>query len=131
MKKLSDIYKELGIDFTCPIVIKDAKGNGTYCEDSEGRWGKCEYDTNGTQTYYEGSSGYWWRREWDSDCNQTYYENSDGYWTKCEWDANGNRTYFEDSTGYKDGIPRSQLASQSCAGKIVEVDGKKYKLTEL
>jgi len=64
MKKLSDIYKELGIGFTFPIEI-----------------------TN----------------------------------------ANGNETYFEDSAGYKKGKPRSQ----SCAGKVIEVDGKKYKLTEL
>lgn len=131
MKKLSDIYKELGIDFTCPIVIKDANGNETYYENGEGRRGKCEYDTNGTQTYYEGSTGYWWRREYDADGNQTYYENSEGYWIKHEHDSNGTQTYFEDSTGYKEGIPRSELASQSCAGKIVEVDGKKYKLTEL
>ena len=30
MKKLSDIYKEQGIDFTFPIEIKDAKGKVTY-----------------------------------------------------------------------------------------------------
>jgi len=85
MKKLSDIYKELGIDFTFPIEITNASGN------------------------------------------QTYYEDSEGDWYKREYDSNGNETYFEDSNGYKDGTPRSQ----SCAGKIVEVDGKKYKLTEL
>ena len=106
MKKLSDIYKELGIDFTFPIVIKDANGNPTYSEDSDGDWYKYEYDANG---------------------NRTHYERSDGFWYKCEYDSNGNETYFEDSNGYKDGTPRSQ----SCAGKIVEVDGKKYKLTEL
>ena len=84
MKKLSDIYKELGIDFTFPIEIKDANGN------------------------------------------ETYYEESD-YWCKREHDDKGKATYYEDSDGYKGGTPRSQ----SCAGKIVEVDGKKYKLTEL
>ena len=57
---------------------------------------------------------------------KTYSEYSTGYWVKYEYDSNGE-TYFEDSNGYKDGTPRSQ----SCAGKIVEVDGKKYKLTEL
>ena len=64
MKKLSDTYKELGIAFTFPIEIKD---------------------------------------------------------------ANGNQTYYENSNGKKVGTPRSQ----SCAGKVIEVDGKKYKLTEL
>lgn len=36
MKKLSEVYKELGIDFTFPIVIKDSNGNETYFEDSNG-----------------------------------------------------------------------------------------------
>jgi len=85
MKKLSDTYKELGVDFTFPIKIKDADGN------------------------------------------QTYYENSNGFWCRQEYDANGNETYCEDRDGPKRGTPRSQ----SCAGKVIEVDGKKYKLTEL
>ena len=36
MKKLSETYKELGIAFTFPIKIKDAKGKETYYEDSKG-----------------------------------------------------------------------------------------------
>ena len=106
MKKLSDIYKELGIDFTFPIEITNA---------------------NGDRTYYERSDGFWSKRECDASGNQTYFEDSKGYWWKYEYDSNGNETYFENNNGYKDGTPRSQ----SCAGKIVEVDGKKYKLTEL
>jgi hypothetical protein len=106
MKKLSEIYKELGIDFTFPIEIKDANGNYTYCEDSDGYWRKWEYDANGNETYGEHGSGYWW---------------------KYEYDDNGNETYYEESSGYKKGTPRRQ----SCAGKVIEVDGKKYKLMEL
>ena len=83
MKKLSEIYKELGIDFTFPIIITDANG-------------------------YE-----------------TYYESSNGYWRKWERDANGNETYFERSDGTKRGTPRS---AKTCEGKVVEVDGIKYKL---
>jgi len=106
MKKLSDTYKELGIDFTFPIKINDAKGDGTY---------------------YEGSTGYWYKHEYDSNGNETYYENSTGYWSRCEYDADGNVTYYKNVNGGKRGTPRSQ----SCAGKVIEVDGKKYKLTEL
>ena len=105
MKKLSDTFKELGIDFTFPIIIKDANGNITYCENSDGRWSKREYDGNG---------------------NQTYYESSNGFWSKHKYDANGKNTYYENSDGYKEGTPQSQ----SCAGKVIEVDGKKYKLME-
>ena len=86
MKKLSEIYKELGIAFTFPIEIEDANGN------------------------------------------QTYYELSDGYWSRSERDAIGNRTYFENSDGEKLGTPRS---AKTCEGKVIEVDGIKYKLTAL
>jgi len=106
MTKLSDTYKELGIDFIFPIVIRNANGN---------------------RTYYEDINGYWWKHKYDSKGNKTYSENSNGYWCKYEYDAKGNETYYEDSDGCKKGTPRSQ----SCAGKVIEVDGKKYKLMEL
>ena len=105
MKKLSEVYKKLGIAFTFPIKIKDEKGN---------------------QTYYEYSNGFWYRYEYDKDGNKTYYENSDGFWSRCEYDKDGNQTYYENSYGTKRGTKRS-----SCSGKVIEIDGKKYKLTEL
>ena len=127
MKKLSDTYKELGIDFTFPIEIKDANGNPTYYENSNGCWKKREYDSNGNLTYYEESTGYWSKRGYDTNGEEAYFKNSEGYWSRCEYDADGNVTYYENSNGEKRGTPRSQ----SCAGKVIEVDGKKYKLTEL
>ena len=105
MKKLSETYKELGIAFTFPIKIKDDNGKETYCETSDGFWYRREYDENGKQTYRENSDGFWWR---------------------CEYDEKDNETYSENSNGYKRGTKRS-----SCDGKVIEVDGKKYKLTEL
>ena len=86
MKKLSETYKKLGIAFSFPIEIKDANGNETYYEDSNGNWGKWEFDANGKQTYYE------------------------------------------DSNGVKKGTPHSV---KTCEGKVIEVDGIKYKLTAL
>jgi len=127
MKTLSELYKELGIDFTFPIEIKDANGNVTYREDSDGFWVKREYDANGNKTYYEDSDGDWERREYDANGNKTYSEDSNGDWERREYDANGNKTYYEDSDGYKKG----KTQSQSCAGKVIEVDGTKYKLMEL
>ena len=108
MKKitpLSDTYKKLGIAFTFPIKIKDE---------------------NGIRTYFENMSGFWSRGEYDEKGNQTYFENSNGFWARYEYDKDGNETYYEDSYGYKGGTKRS-----SCDGKVIEVDGKKYKLTEL
>ena len=62
----------------------------------------------------------------DGEGNETYFEDSNGYWARYEYDEKGNRTYYETSTGYKIGTKRS-----SCSGKVIEVDGKKYKLMEL
>jgi len=58
----------------------------------------------------------------------TYCESSKGYWEKNERDSNGKPTYYENSDGVKEGTPRS---SKTCEGKVVEVDGIKYKLTAL
>jgi len=107
MKKLSETYKELGIAFSFPIEIIDAKGNETYYEDSDGYCERREYDANGKLTYYEDSDDHWYRREYD---------------------ANGDESYFEDSKGVKRGTPKS---AKACEGKVVEVDGIKYKLTAL
>ena len=84
------------------------------------------FDANGNQTYYEDSDGYWRKREYDAKGNETYYEDSDGYWWKRIYDAKGNETYYENSKGRFKGQKQS-----SCDGKIVEIDGKKYKLKEL
>ena len=107
MKKLSETYKEQGIAFSFPIKIKDANGNETYYEDSDGYCERYEYDANG---------------------NKTYSEDSNDRWYRCEYDANGDESYFEDSKGVKRGTPRS---AKTCEGKVVEVDGIKYKLTAI
>ena len=56
--------------------------------------------------------------------NLVYYEDSNGYWSKQEFDDWGNRVYYEDS----DGQIEDNRPQQNCEGKIVEIDGKKYKL---
>jgi len=58
MKLLSETYKELGIAFTLPIEIKDADGNETYYEDSNGYRYKKEYDADGNETWCKDSDGY-------------------------------------------------------------------------
>lgn len=57
MKKLSKVYKELGIAFTLPIQIKDENNNETYYENSDGHWDRYEYDEKDNETYYEGGNG--------------------------------------------------------------------------
>jgi hypothetical protein len=126
MKPLSKTYKELGIAFSFPIKIKDANGNETYYEDSGDYWCKYEFDANGNETYYEDSNGNWGKWEFDANGKVTYYEDSNGNWGKWEYDANGKQTYYEDSNGVKKGTPHSV---KTCEGKVIEVDGIKYKLT--
>ncbi len=62
----------------------------------------------------------------DKNGNQIYWEDYDGFWCKTEYDSNGNEKYWEDSNGFSiDNRPKG------CEGRVVEIDGKKYKLTEL
>ena len=126
MKKLSETYKEFGIAFTFPIEITNENGDRTYYEHSNGYWCRREYGENGKETYREDSDGFWSRHEYDEDGNLTYYEDSDGFWYRSEYDEKGNSTYYENSDGYGEGTKHS-----SCDGKVIEVDGKKYKLMEL
>jgi hypothetical protein len=82
-------------------------------------------DKNGNRIYFEKSNGYFVKSEYDSNGNQIYFEDSDGYWYRWEYDSNGNEIYFENSDGeIEDNRPKG------CEGKVVEIDGKKYKLTE-
>ena len=106
-----------------PFKIKDKNGNLIYCENSYEYWSKREYDSNGNEIYYENSNGSWDKREFDSNGNLTYFEDSAGYWYKNEYDSNGNKIYCENSYGkIIDNRPKG------CEGKVVEIDGKKYKL---
>ena len=108
-----------------PFTINDKNGNEIYFEDSKEYWEKYEYDSNGNQIYFEDSGGYWVKYEYDSNGNETYFEDSNGVWIKREYDSKGNEIYFEDSYGdIQDNRP-------NCEGKIVEIEGKKYKLTEI
>jgi hypothetical protein len=85
------------------------------------------YDSNNNEIYYEDSDGYWYKSEYDSNGNVIYFENSNGYWVKREYDSNGNVIYFENSNG----IIRDNRPKESCEGKVIEIDGKAYKLVEL
>ena len=62
----------------------------------------------------------------DKNDNLIYYEGSDGYWSKSEYDSQGNEIYYEDSKGeIEDNRPKP------CEGKVVEIEGVKYKLTKV
>ena len=125
-KKEMTVAQILKHDFSKDnLYLYDSNGNCIYHEDSYGYWYKQEYNDNGNIIYCENSKGYWYKYEFDSNDNKIYYENSDGYWFKREFDVNGKVIYFEASTGYiVDNRPKP-----SCKGKVVEIDGKKYKLT--
>ena len=107
MEKISETLTELGIAFSFPIEIRDANGKVTYFENSNDYRGRYERNAKGDVTYCEASNDYWY---------------------KYERDDNGEATYYENSTGSKWGTPKVRAA---CEGKVVEVDGIKYKLTAL
>jgi len=109
-----------------PFIIKDKNGNLIYYEDSEGHWWKRELDSDGNVIYYQFSDGNWYKKEFDSNGNVIYFEDSDGYWCKREFNSNGNEIYFENCNGkIEDNRPKG------CEGKVVEIDGEKYKLIKV
>lgn len=123
---LAQAYKKQFGKVSYPFEIFDANGRKTYHEGSDGYCWKREYDADGNKTYYEDSDGFREKIQYGANGNRKYYENSDGYWKKYEYDANGKLKYVEDSKG----VLLDERKS-SCDGKIVEIDGKKYKLKEL
>jgi hypothetical protein len=83
-------------------------------------------DKNGNRIYYETSYRNWGKWEHDSDGNIIYFEDSNGFWGKYEYDSQGNEIYYENSNGtIRDNRPKP------CDGKVVEIEGVKYKLTKL
>ena len=86
------------------------------------------YDSNGKVIYFEDSTGYWYKRDYDNNGNIIYSENSTGYWYKYDYDDNGNIIYYESSNGK---IIDNRPKKETCNGKVVEIDGKQYKLTEI
>jgi len=109
------------------LCLYDANGNDIYFEDSSGFWYKRDYDSNGNLIYYENSKEYWIKREYNTNGNLIYLEDSKGYWDKRDYDSNGNLIYYGDS----DGKIIDKRPKTSCEGKVVEIDGKQYKLTEI
>ena len=99
-----------------------------------------EYDSNGNLIHYKKSNGFESWREYDSHGKLIHYKNSDGYEYWYEYDGNGNEIHYKNSDGYErwcdskgNSITKKQFdkLNSSCAGKIVEIDGKKYHLTLL
>jgi len=109
------------------LKLYGANGKEIYFEDSSGFWYKRDYDSNGNLIYYENSKEYWIKREYNTNGNLIYLEDSKGYWDKRDYDSNGNLIYYGDS----DGEIIDNRPKKSCNGKVVEIDGKQYKLTEI
>jgi hypothetical protein len=106
-KEIKTIAQQINWDFKANgrLEIKDKNGKTIYFERQNGYWAKVEYDYQGNQIYYESSNGNKAKWEYDSEGNQIYYENSEG-------DVIDNRP-------------------KPCQGKVVEIDGIKYKLVKL
>lgn len=87
-------------------------------------------DNNDELIYFEDYYGYWWKHEYNKDGNLTYTEDSNGIWEKTEYDEEGNMSYHESSKGgvMLDNRPKPKT---TCEDRVIEIDGKKYKLTEI
>ena len=76
-----------------------------------------EYDSNGKVIHYKNSSGFEIWYDYDSNGKEIHYKNSNGDEFWC--DSKGNRITKKEFDKLKSG----------CDGKVVEIDGKKYRLT--
>jgi len=123
----------------------DENGNELYFESSNGYWYKRKYDEDGNEICYESSSYDNIKdsrpknscnntiveiTKYDENGNNIYYNTSKGYWIKREYDENNNEIYYEDSDG-RIVNHRPYKSKNSCNNKVVEIEGKKYKLKEI
>ncbi len=123
---MKTIAQQLNVkDF--PFIIRDNDENIIYWEDSVGYWAKRKFDSKGNEIYYEDSTGFWAKKEYNSKGKEIYYEDSNGCWSKSEYNSKGKEIYFENS----DGVVIDNRPNPSCEAKIVKIEGKKYKLTEV
>ena len=97
-----------------------------------------EYDSHGKVIHSKHSNGFKSWREYDSHGDLTHYKHSNGDERWYEYDSHGKLIHFKSSNGdeiwYDSNgteITKKQFdkLNQSCDGKIIEVDGKKYRLT--
>jgi len=110
-----------------PFEIKDGNGNLIYMEYDDGYWARWEHDSEGRELYYEDSGSFWRKTKRDDNGNRTYYECSDGFWQTWEMDEAGEVIYSENSIGkIIDNRPKPKAEPMT-----IEIDGKRYKLTEI
>ena len=76
--------------------------------------------------YYEDSKGYWVKYKYNSQGKEIHYEDSNGDWARTEYNSQGNQIYYENSHGII-----NDDRSYSCEDKVIEIDGKKYKLVKV
>ena len=125
---MKTIAEQLKHDFKKgSLYLYDSNGKEIYYEYSDGYWEKKEYDSNGNIIYFENSYRDWYKQKYDTNGNKIYFETSTGHWGKTEYDSNGKEIYYWNS----DGTIIGNRPKESCNGKVVEIDGKKYKLKEL
>ena len=116
----------------------DSNENLIHRKSSDGYEWWSEYDSNGKEIHLKDSNGYEIWREYDSDGNEIHFKDSDGYESWREYDSHGDLTHYKNSNGeekwydsHGNSITKEQFdkLQASCDGKIIEVDGKKYRLT--
>tara|TARA_R110002012_G_scaffold224504_1_gene396500 strand:+ start:48 stop:443 length:396 start_codon:yes stop_codon:yes gene_type:complete len=115
-----------------PFKIKDKNGNGIYLENTNNNWTRWEYGECGNILFSENSDGVSCEYSYESDgteCRRVYrYREPYAHWVKYEYNKEGDVIYREDC---KNGVVFDKRPKPTHEGNVVEIDGKKYKLTEL
>jgi hypothetical protein len=99
-----------------------------------------EYDEHDNCIHAKDSDGFEIWKEYDDNGNCIHSKNSEGLEAWREYDSNGNQIYYKDFYGYEywynskgKNITKEEFDRiyAPCAGKVIEVEGKKYRLTAL
>ena len=120
----------------------DANGNLIHYKDTNGYGFWYAFDVNGNQIHYKNSTGYESWRDYDANGNEIHYKNSTGNESWADYDANGNLIHCKTSNGYEfwydangNKITKEEFDRihnpLTCEDKIIEIDGKQYKLTAI
>ena len=126
----------------------DGHGRTIRKKDHHGNESWYEYDDRGNVIHEKHSSAFraietWW--EYDANGNVIHWWDSGGYEAWREHYENGNPRHYKDSNGYEEWydsngkhISKEQYDKlygsrvfNPCDGKVIEVDGKKYKLVPI
>ena len=127
---LIDIISDGTYKFTIfgkDIIVQNSQNEIVYHKNSNGYETWYDYDDNGKLIHAKDSDGYETWQEYDVNGNMIHYKESNGHYK----DSNGIEEWYDSEGNFITKEKFDRIHNSPCENKIVEIDGKKYKLTEI